>query len=87
MSAMSNLDKEFSRAWGDYLRAKDLVSDAETLLETFEECDLFDQEVAILGRILIEKMNEGLKYRRAYNDSLRVKMNIILDQMEAADRD
>jgi hypothetical protein len=87
MTAINDLAKEQAAAWEYYCRALDLVSDAEALLETIEESDLFDHEVAILGRILVEKMNEGVAFRRAYTESLRVKKNIILDAMEADERD
>jgi hypothetical protein len=83
MSAINDLNKKHAEAWVEYGRALDLVSDAETLLDTICESDLFDQEVPILARILIEKMDEGIKLRKAYMESLRVKKNIILDAMEA----
>ena len=83
MTAINDLAKEHAAAWEFYCRALDLVSDAETLLDTICDSDLFDQEVPILARILVEKMREGIDLRKAYMESLRVKKNIILDAMEA----
>jgi hypothetical protein len=83
MSAIKDLGVQYHAACSEYARAIDLAADAETLLDTIGESDLFDQEVPILARILVEKMEEGIKLRKSYIDSLKVKMSIILDAMEA----
>ena len=87
MTALNDLTVKYNEAWVEYGRAVDLLSDAQTLIDTVYESDLFDQEVPILARILVEKMEEGIKLRRAYVESLRVKIRIILDSAEADQRD